>query len=67
MSRPPNATYDPDATFPELGPGDTCPYCARDLKKLIDIVNCYICCRQGCGDCIGAGACCLEDSPLEEC
>lgn len=41
--------------------GDGCPYCARLFVEESDILNCYLCTRQGCNDCVPAGACCAED------
>jgi hypothetical protein len=46
---------------PELEAGDFCPYCARQLLLPYDILNCNICTRQGCSDCISAGACCVQN------
>lgn len=43
-----------------LSAGDSCPYCGRVLHNEHAILNCICCEKQGCSDCICAGACCIE-------
>ncbi len=53
-----------DSTNSSISPlevGDGCPYCAHFFETVLEIVNCYLCQRIGCADCVAAGACCLED------
>jgi hypothetical protein len=45
--------------------GDGCPYCAHLFETDLEIINCYLCQRMGCADCVAAGACCLEDGEIQ--
>jgi len=56
----------PNSQRPQLEVGDGCPYCDFLFEDGLEIMTCYVCHRQGCSDCIPAGACCLEDEHTSE-
>lgn len=42
--------------------GAFCQYCGRLLRSEHAILNCISCEKQGCYNCICAGACCAEEN-----